>query len=69
MTQNKHIKALVRARMAKTGESYSISRSHLLGALKPITPELVAEFKAHDNHTSSLAFVPGWQAPQAGGRG
>ncbi|MEX0946734.1 MAG: WD40 repeat domain-containing protein [Acidimicrobiia bacterium] len=59
MTQNKHFKALVRARMAKTGESYSISRSHLLGAIKPITPELVAEFKAHDRHTSSLAFVPG----------
>jgi WD40 repeat protein len=59
MTQSKHFKALVRARMAKTGGSYSISRSHLLGTLKPIKPELVAEFKAHDKHVSTIAFVPG----------
>jgi len=58
MTQNKHFKALIRARMAKTGESYSISRSQLLGTLKSIKPELVAEFKAHDKHVAALAFVP-----------
>lgn len=67
MTQNKHFKALVRARMAKTGESYSIARGHLLGALQPINPELVAEFKAHDKHTSSLTFVPGGRELLSGG--
>jgi WD40 repeat protein len=59
MTQNKHFKALIRARMAKTGESYSISRSQLLGTLKSIKPELVAEYRAHDKHVAALAFVPG----------
>lgn len=59
MTQSKHFKALIRARMAKTGESYSISRSQLLGAHRSIKPELVAEFKAHDKHVAAIAFVPG----------
>ena len=59
MTQNKHFKALIRARMAKTGESYSISRSQLLGTLRSIKPELVAEFRAHDKHVAAIAFVPG----------
>jgi WD40 repeat protein len=67
MTQNKHFKALVRARMAKTGESYSIARGHLLGTLRPIHPELVAEFKAHDKHTSALAFLPGGRELISGG--
>lgn len=47
--------------MAKTGESCSISRSQLLGSLKLITTELVAEFKAHDKHVAAIAFVPGRQ--------
>jgi WD40 repeat protein len=59
MTQNKHFKALIRARMAKTGESYSISRSQLLGTLRSIKPELIAEFRAHDKHVAAIAFVPG----------
>jgi WD40 repeat protein len=59
MTQSKHLKALIRARMAKTGESYSISRSHLLGTLRLIKPELVAEFRAHDKHVAAISFVPG----------
>ena len=59
MTQNKHFKAIVRARMAKTGESYSISRSQLLDTLRSIKPELVAEFRAHDKHVAAIAFVPG----------
>jgi WD40 repeat protein len=67
MTQNKHFKALIRARMAKTGESYSISRSQLLGTLKSIKPELVAEFKAHDKHVSAIAFVPGQRELISGG--
>jgi WD40 repeat protein len=67
MTENKHFKALVRARMAKTGESYSISRGHLLGSLKSLRPQLVAEFKAHDKHTSSLRFVPGGRELLSGG--
>jgi len=67
MTQNKHFKALIRARMAKTGESYSIARSQLLGTLKAIKPELVAEFKAHDKHVAALAFVPGLPELISGG--
>ncbi|HKY47319.1 MAG TPA: WD40 repeat domain-containing protein [Acidimicrobiia bacterium] len=67
MTQNKHFKALIRARMAKTGESYSISRSQLLGTLRSIKPDLVAEFRAHDKHVSAIAFVPGREELISGG--
>jgi WD40 repeat protein len=67
MTQNKHFKALIRARMAKTGESYSISRSQLLGTLRIIKPELVAEFKAHDKHVAAIAFIPGRSELISGG--
>lgn len=67
MTQNKHFKALIRTRMAKTGESYSISRSQLLGTLKSIDPKLVAEFKAHDKHVAAITFVPGRREVISGG--
>lgn len=67
MTQSKHFKALIRARMAKTGESYSISRSQLLGAIRSIKPELIAEFKAHDKHVAAIAFVPGQRELISGG--
>ena len=32
MTQHKHLKQLVRARMEKTGESYSTARRHVAHA-------------------------------------
>ena len=67
MTQSKHFKALIRARMSKTGESYSIARGHLLGTLGSSKPELVAEFKAHDKHVAGLAFVPGGRELISGG--
>ena len=35
--------------------------------LGPIEPELVADFKAHDKHTSSLTFVPGRRELLSGG--
>lgn len=38
MTTNKSFKLLVRARMAKTGESYTAARAQLLRAVEPLSP-------------------------------
>src|SRR5437764_15207026 len=38
MTAHKHFKQLVRARMEKTGESYSTARRHVLGQAAPQRP-------------------------------
>ena len=67
MTQNKHFKALVRTRVVKTGESYSIARSQILGTLKAISPQVIAEFKAHDKHATTVSFVPGRPELVSGG--
>src|SRR5204862_1749866 len=40
MTKNADFKRRVRARMAKTGESYSTARAQLLGALEPLAGAL-----------------------------
>lgn len=58
MTEHKHLKALIRARMARTGESYSAARRNIVGqAHRPaLTP--VAEFRAHDKHCMTAVFVP-----------
>jgi len=58
MTEQKHLKALIRARMARTGESYTAARRHIV---KPegrpsLTP--TAEFRAHDKHCMTAVFTP-----------
>ena len=46
MVQNKHFKALVRQRMAKTGERYTTARRHLLASRppQPVTSGLVSNY-------------------------
>jgi len=58
MTEQKHLKALIRARMARTGESYTSARSHIVkhGARPSLTP--AAEFRAHDKHCMTAVFTP-----------
>lgn len=56
MTANKHLKQLVRARMAKTGESYTAARRHVTGAAGTIalTPSFV--LAAHGRHGQTVTF-------------
>lgn len=58
MTEQKHLKALIRARMARTGESYTTARSHIVKpeARPGLTP--AAEFRAHDKHCMTAVFTP-----------
>ena len=58
MTEQKHLKALIRARMARTGESYTAARRHIVKAeVRPsLTP--TAEFRAHDRHCMTGVFTP-----------
>ena len=58
MTAQKHLKALIRARMARTGESYTSARRHIVKAeARPsLTP--IAEFRAHDKHCMTAMFTP-----------
>lgn len=39
MPQNKDLKRLIRARMKKTGESYTTARAHIVGAPQPTLPD------------------------------
>ena len=58
MTEQKHLKALIRARMARTGESYTAARSHIVkpDARPSLTPTV--EFRAHDKHCMTAVFTP-----------
>ncbi len=67
MTQQKHFKALVRARMARTGERYAAARKQLLDALARVELEPVAEFKAHDRHCIAVRFTPDGRELISGG--
>ncbi len=49
MTQQKHLKALVRARMKRTGESYTAARRHIVGSTHRLTLTLDREFRAHES--------------------
>ncbi len=69
MTEQKHLKALVRARMARTGESYSVARSHVVGGR--VSPALTpaSEFRAHDKHCMTAVFTPDGGSLISGGFG
>ena len=58
MTEQKHLKALIRARMARTGESYTAARRHVVrpDARPSLTP--MATFRAHDRHCMTAVFTP-----------
>ena len=58
MTEQKHLKALIRARMARTGEAYTSARSHIVkpDSRPSLTPTAV--FRAHDKHCMTAVFTP-----------
>jgi WD40 repeat protein len=58
MTAQKHLKALVRARMAHTGESYTAARRHLVDARPAPALAPMGEFRAHDKHCMVVQFTP-----------
>lgn len=57
MTRQKHLKALIRSRMAKTGERYSTARAHLMEALDSFELVPETEFIAHDGHCIAVRFT------------
>jgi eukaryotic-like serine/threonine-protein kinase len=58
MTERKHLKALIRARMARTGESYAAARSHIVRPDERPSLTALAEFRAHDKHCMTAVFTP-----------
>ena len=58
MTEQKHLKALIRARMARTGESYITARSHIVRPEAQAMLTLTADFRAHDKHCMTAVFAP-----------
>lgn len=68
MTDHKHLKALIRSRISRTGESYSIARMHLVTERPPtLTPEMVIE--AHDRHCMAVRFTTDGRSLISGGFG
>lgn len=77
MSKNKDLKRLIRARMAKTGESYTTARAHLIGrknrrhASQPEAPEhptesvreqpTAAESPAAHEHRTALPIPDGYE--------
>src|SRR5918996_848833 len=58
MTEQKHLKALIRSRMARTGESYTTARSHIVKRTAPPGITAAAQFRAHDKHCMTAVFTP-----------
>jgi WD40 repeat protein len=69
MTEQKHLKALIRARMARTGESYTAARRHVVTVEARPSLTLTAEFRAHDKHCMTAVFTPDGTQIISGGFG
>jgi WD40 repeat protein len=69
MTEQKHLKALIRARMQRTGESYTAARMHIVQATPPLRLGFEREIHAHDKHCMTAVFVPGGEQLISGGFG
>ncbi len=69
MTEQKHLKALIRARMARTGESYTAARRHVVGLAQRPTLTPVMVFRAHDRHCMTAVFTPDDASLVSGGFG
>jgi WD40 repeat protein len=69
MTQQKHRKALIRARMARTGEAYTAARRHVVELDAPPSLALITAFRAHDRHCMTAVFTPDDRHLVSGGFG
>ena len=69
MTQQKHRKALIRARMARTGEAYTAARRHVVSLERPPALTAAGAFRAHDRHCQVAVFTPDDRHVLSGGFG
>jgi Butirosin biosynthesis protein H, N-terminal/Domain of unknown function (DUF4872) len=66
MTAHKHLKERVRARMARTGESYTTARRHVLNALPPAEYELLGGVHPDTHAIAGVLANRGLLAPHTG---
>jgi hypothetical protein len=66
MTAHKHLKERVRARMARTGESYTTARRHVLNALPPAEYELLGGVHPDTHAIAGVLANRGLLAPHSG---
>lgn len=69
MTLQRHFKAIVRARMRSTGESYTIARGAVAAQLASVRMEPVATIEAHGRHCIAVRFTPDGRFLLSGGFG
>jgi Butirosin biosynthesis protein H, N-terminal/Domain of unknown function (DUF4872) len=66
MTAHKHLKERIRARMARTGESYTTARRHVLNALPPAEYELLGGVHPDTHAIAGVLANRGLLAPHTG---
>jgi hypothetical protein len=66
MTTHKHLKERIRARMARTGESYTTARRHVLNALPPSEYRLVGGVHPDTHAIAGVLANRGLLAPHTG---
>jgi hypothetical protein len=66
MTKHKHLKQLVRARMAKTGERYSTARRHIVRDAQTATPRSAPGSVPASSALRTLLVASGFVAPHTG---
>jgi Butirosin biosynthesis protein H, N-terminal/Domain of unknown function (DUF4872) len=66
MTAHKHLKERIRARMARTGESYTTARRHVLNALPPADYQLLGGVHPDTHAIAGVLANRGLVAPHTG---
>ena len=66
MTAHKHLKERIRARMARTGESYTTARRHVLNALPPAEYQLLGGVHPDTHAIAGVLANRGLLAPHTG---
>jgi hypothetical protein len=66
MTAHKHLKERIRARMARTGESYTTARRHVLNALPPASYRLLGGVHPDTHAIAGVLANRGLVAPHTG---
>ncbi|HEV3398438.1 MAG TPA: BtrH N-terminal domain-containing protein, partial [Actinomycetes bacterium] len=66
MTAHKHLKERIRARMARTGESYTTARRHVLNALPPAEYQLLGGTHPDTSAIAGVLANRGLVAPHTG---
>jgi WD40 repeat protein len=68
MTANKHLKQLIRARMARTGESYTAARRHVVAQPSSVALTLAYTIEAHGRHGQTVSFSADGKLLVSGGQ-